>query len=88
MEILQVMTSTTRPAPPNMRSPMLAARGTPSNIDAVDQAAQAYPWKTTYRVFPGPNSNTFVAWVARQVPELELDLPFSAIGSGYVRQAD
>lgn len=52
-------------------------------IDAVDKAAHAYPWKTTYRVFPGPNSNTFTGWIARQVPELELDLPLSAIGSGY-----
>jgi len=52
-------------------------------IDAVDRAARAYPWKTTYKVFPGPNSNTFTGWVARQVPELELDLPLSAIGSGY-----
>jgi hypothetical protein len=53
-------------------------------IDAVDKAAYAYPWKTTYKAFPGPNSNTFSAWIAKQVPELELDLPFSAIGSGYV----
>ena len=53
-------------------------------IDAVDKAAHAYPWKTTYKTFPGPNSNTFSAWIAKQVPELELDLPFSAIGSGYV----
>ena len=53
-------------------------------IDAVDEAARAYPWKTTYKAFPGPNSNTFTAWVAKQVPALELDLPFSAIGSGYV----
>jgi hypothetical protein len=53
-------------------------------IDAVDRAARAYPWKTTYKLFPGPNSNTFTAWIAKQVPELELDLPFSAIGSGYV----
>jgi len=53
-------------------------------IDAVDRAAQAYPWKSTYKAFPGPNSNTFTAWIAKQVPELELDLPFSAIGSGYV----
>ncbi|MCW9079342.1 MAG: DUF3750 domain-containing protein [Gammaproteobacteria bacterium] len=52
-------------------------------IDAVDRAARAYPWKTTYKVFPGPNSNTFTGWIARQVPELELDLPLSAIGSGY-----
>jgi len=54
-------------------------------IDAVDKAAHVYPWKTTYKAFPGPNSNTFTAWIARQVPELELDLPFSAIGSGYAK---
>ena len=54
-------------------------------IDTVDKAARAYPWKTVYKAFPGPNSNTFTAWIAKQVPELELDLPFSAIGSGYVK---
>ncbi len=53
-------------------------------IDDINRAAHAYPWKTTYTVFPGPNSNTFTAWVAKQVPELELHLPFTAIGSGYV----
>lgn len=52
-------------------------------IDAVDRAARAYPWPDTYRAFPGPNSNTFTAWVARQVPALGLRLPFSAFGSGY-----
>jgi len=58
--------------------------GTDQLIDAIDQAAREYPWKTTYKAFPGPNSNTFVAWIAKQVPELDLHLPFSAIGSGYV----
>ena len=53
-------------------------------IDAVDKAARTYPWKSTYKIFPGPNSNTFTAWIAKQVPELDLDLPLSAIGSGYV----
>lgn len=53
-------------------------------IDAVDNAAQQYPWKTIYKAFPGPNSNTFTAWIATKVPELNLELPFSAIGSGYV----
>jgi len=53
-------------------------------IDDVEKAVQAYPWKTTYRSLPGPNSNTFTAWVGKQVPELKLVLPFSAIGSGYV----
>ena len=53
-------------------------------IDEINKAAHAYPWKTTYSAFPGPNSNTFTAWIAKQVPELELNLPFAAIGSGYV----
>ena len=53
-------------------------------ITAIEQAANTYPWKTSYKAFPGPNSNTFTAWIAKQVPELNLDLPFSAIGSGYV----
>jgi hypothetical protein len=53
-------------------------------IDEINKAAHAYPWKTTYSAFPGPNSNTFTAWIAKQVPELELSLPFAAIGSGYV----
>lgn len=58
-------------------------KGVDSLIDAVDRAARAYPWKTTYKAFPGPNSNTFTAWIARQVPQLDLDLPFSAVGSRY-----
>ena len=62
---------------------------------AVDQRAQAliarieaavarYPWSHSYRLWPGPNSNTFVAYVARQVPELGLDLPPTAIGKDYL----
>jgi hypothetical protein len=57
--------------------------GADSLITAVDSAARAYPWPNTYAAFPGPNSNTFTAWVARQVPALDVRLPFSAIGSGY-----
>jgi len=52
-------------------------------IEAVDHAAKSYPWPDTYKAFPGPNSNTFTAWIAKQVPGLGLDLPFTAIGSGY-----
>ncbi len=53
-------------------------------IAAVDKAARTYPWKKTYKAFPGPNSNTFTAWVAKQVPELQLELTFRAIGKGYL----
>lgn len=56
-------------------------------INAIDTAARQYPWSHTYKAYPGPNSNTFVAWIGKQVPQLELHLPFSAIGSGYVSEA-
>lgn len=52
-------------------------------IDKIRQAVENYPWKQEYRLFPGPNSNTFPAWVALQVPELGLELPWRAIGSGW-----
>jgi len=58
-------------------------KGVDELIDEVDRAARNYPWKTTYKAVPGPNSNTFTAWIGHQVPALDLDLPFSAIGSGY-----
>lgn len=57
--------------------------GVDQMISQVDRAARSYPWPTTYKAFPGPNSNTFTAWVAKKVPALNLQLPFSAIGSGY-----
>jgi len=59
-------------------------KGVDDLIDKVDKAARSYPWKNTYKTFPGPNSNTFTAWVAKQVPELGLNLPISAIGKGYI----
>ncbi|WP_404403095.1 DUF3750 domain-containing protein [Idiomarina seosinensis] len=52
-------------------------------IPRIQQAATRYPWADEYEVLPGPNSNTFPAWIALQIPELGLQLPFSAIGSGY-----
>lgn len=52
-------------------------------IVQIDEAAQRYPWKERYKVFPGPNSNTFPAWIGSQVPELELELPMTAIGKGW-----
>ena len=33
-------------------------------IAAVEKAANVYPRKSTYKAFPGPNSNTFTAWIA------------------------
>lgn len=58
--------------------------GVDDMIKRIDQAARNYPHARTYRVWPGPNSNTFTAHVARAVPELRLDLPPTAIGKDYL----
>jgi len=52
-------------------------------IDKVEAAIATYPWHGVYTAWPGPNSNTFVAWVGLQVPELRLDLPSTAIGKDW-----
>ncbi|MBA6233731.1 MULTISPECIES: DUF3750 domain-containing protein [unclassified Colwellia] len=52
-------------------------------IPKIKSAIALYPWLHEYSMFPGPNSNTFIAWIGNQVPELELELPLSAIGSSY-----
>lgn len=57
-------------------------------IAKLPEAAASYPWATTYRVWPGPNSNTFVAWLGRAIPELELSLPPLAIGKDYLPLGD
>ncbi len=53
-------------------------------IVRIDRAAQEYPYSRSYTLWPGPNSNTFTAWVSRVVPELELNLPSTAIGKDYL----
>lgn len=53
-------------------------------IAKIDKAAHDYPYANTYTLWPGPNSNTFTAWIARAVPELRVDLPPTAIGKDYI----
>jgi hypothetical protein len=69
-------------------APELLAEKRGAGVDAliarIDQAARSYPYAAEYSAWPGPNSNTFTAWVARAVPELEVDLPPTAIGKDYL----
>jgi hypothetical protein len=58
--------------------------GADALIARIDRAAREYPFPGEYSMWPGPNSNTFTAWVARAVPELEVDLPPTAIGKDYL----
>jgi Protein of unknown function (DUF3750) len=59
-------------------------RGVAPLIERIERAVAAYPYDNTYRIWPGPNSNTFTAFVLRQVPELHADLPANAIGKDYL----
>jgi hypothetical protein len=58
--------------------------GVDALIERVARAARDYPYAGEYRLWPGPNSNTFTAWIARAVPELALDLPPTAIGKDFL----
>ena len=53
-------------------------------IQQVRAAIEAYPYPDRYRTWPGPNSNTFVAAIARAVPDLGLELPPTAIGKDFL----
>lgn len=50
---------------------------------AVPAAVASYPYADTYVVWPGPNSNTFIAHIAREVPALRLTMPGNAIGKDF-----
>ena len=53
-------------------------------IPRIEAAVQSYPYAGEYTLWPGPNSNTFTAWITRAVPELDADLPPTAIGKDYI----
>jgi hypothetical protein len=59
-------------------------------IPKVRAAVQSYPYGEWggYRAWPGPNSNTFVAHVMREVPELGAALPPTAIGKDWLPSGD
>lgn len=50
----------------------------------IDAAARHYRYANDYRVWPGPNSNSFTAHIARMVPELGVHLPATAVGKDYL----
>ncbi len=62
----------------------IRGEGVDDVIARIDVAVRAYPHAHEYRVWPGPNSNTFTAHVARAIPELKVDLPPTAIGKDYL----
>jgi len=53
-------------------------------IAGIFEAIKTYPYKHQYVMWPGPNSNTFTAYIYRKVPELDTDLPATAIGKDFL----
>ena len=53
-------------------------------IDRIEAAIESYPYPDQYRTWPGPNSNTFIAHIGREVPELALNMPPTAVGKDYL----
>ncbi|MBX2835897.1 MAG: DUF3750 domain-containing protein [Gammaproteobacteria bacterium] len=53
-------------------------------IDRLYAASTNYPYADKYQVWPGPNSNTYIAWLAHHIPELQLELPTTAVGKDYL----
>jgi len=54
-------------------------------IPKIETAVRGYRYDHAgdYRLWPGPNSNTFVATVLRAVPELGVALPSNAVGRDF-----
>ena len=51
------------------------------------RAVERYPHCRRYRYWPGPNSNTFAAWVLREAG-IEYAFPWKAFGARYGREAE
>lgn len=68
--------------------PMLVAELTgpaaAAAIPKLEDAIRRYPFRDHYVTWPGPNSNTFVAWLVREVPELRASLPANAVGKDFL----
>ena len=62
--------------------------GVAAMIKQVEAAVRSYPYSGSYRTWPGPNCNTFVAHIARSVPQLRVDLPPTAIGKDFLPNGD
>ena len=55
---------------------------TAAAIRKILEASKSYPHCHRYRAWPGPNSNTFAAWVLRQAG-VEHPLPWKAFGRDF-----
>ncbi|MCP1198177.1 DUF3750 domain-containing protein [Notoacmeibacter sp. MSK16QG-6] len=54
-------------------------------LPEIDAAISSYPFRNSgdYRIWPGPNSNSFIAHILDEVPELQTALPPTAVGRDF-----
>ena len=71
----------------NMPVPIADVSGAEAEklIPKVETAIRAYSYNQAgdYRIWPGPNSNSFTAAILRAVPELRVALPPNAVGRDF-----
>ena len=53
-------------------------------VSRVKELIKKYPYRDSYRVWPGPNSNTFVSYLIRHTPQLVTELPPHAVGKDWL----
>jgi hypothetical protein len=61
--------------------------GVDDMIEQVRAAVASYPYPNAYRAWPGPNSNTFLAYLGREVPGMGVQLPSNAVGKDFLPAA-
>ena len=53
-------------------------------IPQIYAAIESYPYHNLYRAYPGPNSNTFISYIIRNVEGIDIALPSNAIGKDWL----
>jgi hypothetical protein len=56
-------------------------------ISEFPKVIETYPYHHHYLFWPGPNSNTFIAYVIRHIPTLHFRLPTTMIGKDYLERS-
>ncbi len=52
-------------------------------IKILKKESPRYIYKNKYKMFPGPNSNTYAQFIINNSPELKINLPWNAFGKNY-----
>lgn len=54
-------------------------------VDFIETYSPDYLHKDRYILYPGPNSNTYIAWILNKFPEANITLPWNCFGKKYLK---